>query len=134
MTEIVEDIFEAKLKKVGNSNHIVIPSKYLFKKIYVMIVNDKITSINLYLTTNLTYTPIELQGVTWAISFSIIERENVVYKPLTDLLISNLPPPPQDQPKANMTPEEVAKLEKEYQDNLTKLEEYKKRIESRKLK
>jgi hypothetical protein len=100
----------------------------------VMIVNDKITSINLYLTTNLTYTPIELQGVTWAISFSIIERENVVYKPLTDLLISNLPPPPQDQPKANMTPEEVAKLEKEYQDNLTKLEEYKKRIESRKLK
>jgi hypothetical protein len=39
----------------------------------VMIANDKITSINLYLTTNLTYTPIDLQGVNWAISFSIIE-------------------------------------------------------------
>jgi hypothetical protein len=100
----------------------------------VQIANDKITSINIYLTTNLTYTPIDLQGVNWAISFSIIEKENVVYKPLTDLLVSNLPPPAIDQPKANMSPEEVAKLEKEYNDNLTKIEEYKKRLEDRLLK
>ena len=97
----------------------------------VQIANDKITSINIYLTTNLTYTPIDLQGVNWAISFSIIEKENVVYKPLTDLLVSNLPPPAIDQPKANMSPEEVAKLEKEYNDNLTKIEEYKKRLEDK---
>jgi hypothetical protein len=101
----------------------------------VKIANDKITSINLYLTTNLTYTPIDLQGVNWAISFSIIEMENVPYKPLTDLLVSNLPPPPDTiQPQANMTKEEVAKLEKEYNDNLTKIEEYKTRLESRLLK
>jgi hypothetical protein len=99
----------------------------------VMIANDKITSINLYLTTNLTYTPIDLQGVNWAISFSIIEKENVVYKPVTDLLISNLPPPEQNI-KANMSPEEVTKLEKEYNDNVTKIEEYKKRLEDRLLK
>jgi len=100
----------------------------------VMIANDKITSINIYLTTNLTYTPIDLQGVNWAISFSIIEKENVSFKPITDLLVSNLPPPSTDQPQANMTPEEVAKLEKEYNDNLTKIEEYKKRLEDRLLK
>jgi len=99
----------------------------------VQIANDKITSINIYLTTNLTYTPIELQGVNWAISFSIIEIENVSYKPLTDLLVSNLPPPTNEL-QANMTTEEVNKLEKEYNDNLTKIEEYKKRLESRLLK
>jgi hypothetical protein len=99
----------------------------------VRIANDKITSINIYLTTNLTYTPIDLQGVNWAISFSIIEMENVSFKPLTDLLVSNLPPPTNEL-QANMTPEEVNKLEKEYNDNLTKIEEYKKRLESRLLK
>jgi hypothetical protein len=100
----------------------------------VQIANDKITSINIYLTTNLTYTPIDLQGVNWAISFSVIEKENVSYKPLTDLLVSNLPQPTINQPQANMTKEEVEKLEKEYNDNVTKIEEYKKRLESRLLK
>jgi hypothetical protein len=71
--------------------------------------------------------------VNWAISFSIIERENVVYTPVTSLLVSNLPPPT-NEPQANMTSEEVTKLEKEYNDNLTKIEEYKKRLESRLLK
>jgi hypothetical protein len=33
-----------------------------------------------------------------------------------------------------MTKEEVAALEKEYQDNLDKIEEYKKRLESKQLK
>jgi hypothetical protein len=100
----------------------------------IQIANDKITSINIYLTTNLTYTPIDLQGVTWAISFSIIERENVKYTPITSLLVSNLPPPPINEPQSNMTPEEVSNLEKEYNDNLTKIEEYKKRLESKLLK
>jgi hypothetical protein len=97
----------------------------------IMIANDKITSINIYLTTNLTYTPIDLQGVNWAISFSIIERENVQYKPLTSLLVSNLPPPVESKA---MTPDEITTLEKEYQDNLDKIEEYKKRLEERKIK
>lgn len=98
----------------------------------VMIANDKITSINIYLTTNLTYTPIDLQGVNWAFSFSIIEKENVPYKPVTDLLLTNLPPPPvTNPPETNTTPEEIKKLEKEYEDNLIKIDEYKKRLESR---
>jgi len=99
----------------------------------IQIANDKITSINIYLTTNLTYTPIDLQGVTWAISFSIIERENVKYIPITSLLASNLPQPSIES-QSNMTPEEVANLEKKYNDNITKLEEYKKRLESKLLK
>jgi hypothetical protein len=99
----------------------------------VEIANDKITSINLYLTTNLTYTPIDLQGVTWAISFSIIEKVAEPYVNLTSLLVSNLPPPTNEL-QATMTKEEVAALEKEYQDNLDKIEEYKKRLESKQLK
>ena len=99
----------------------------------IKISNDKITSINIYLTTNLTYTPIDLQGVNWALSFSIIEREDVTYTPITSLLVSNLPPP-QNEPQTNMSQEEVTKLEKEYNDNLTKIEEYKKRLESKLLK
>jgi hypothetical protein len=56
-----------------------------------------------------------------------------VYKPITDMLVSNLPPPEQNI-KANMSPEEVTKLEKEYNDNVTKIEEYKKRLQDRILK
>jgi len=100
----------------------------------VQIANDKITNINLYLTTNLTYSPIDLQGVPWAISFSIIEITDTDYVSATSLLASNLPPPPEQPAQTNMTPEEVAALEKEYQDNLDKIEEYKKRLESKQLK
>jgi hypothetical protein len=81
----------------------------------------------------LTYTPIDLQGVTWAISFSIIEKVAEPYVNLTSLLVSNLPPPTNEL-QATMTKEEVAALEKEYQDNLDKIEEYKKRLESKQLK
>lgn len=96
----------------------------------VQISNNLITDINLYLTTNLTYNPIDLQGVPWAISFSIMEIENIAFTSLTTQLLANLPPPQQPQ----MSIEEVKKLEQDYQDNLVKLEEYKQRLESKQLK
>jgi hypothetical protein len=94
------------------------------------IANDHITSINLYLTTNLTYTPIDLQGLTWSISFSIVEKQIPSYTSLTTTLVSNLPV---QTAQANMSPEEVAKLEKEYDDNISKLESYKKRLEAKQI-
>lgn len=101
----------------------------------VQIANDKITNINLYLTTNLTYNPIDLQGVPWAISFSIIEITDTEYISTTSLLASNLPPPlDQNTEQSTMTSEEIEKLEKEYQNNLDKIEEYKNRLESKQLK
>ena len=93
----------------------------------VEISNNNINSINIYLTTNLTYTPIDLQGITWAISFSIIEKKRPTFVSLTTKLLANLPQP---QPQETST-EEIAKLEAEYQKNLDRLEKYKKRLEAK---
>jgi hypothetical protein len=85
----------------------------------IQIAPDLITSINIYLTTNLTYSPIDLQGLSWAISFSIIEYENTQYESVTKQLVSNLPLPPPPPPL-----EDPVQLEKDFQTNLAKLKEY----------
>jgi hypothetical protein len=94
----------------------------------VEISNNNINSINIYLTTNLTYSPIDLQGITWAISFSIIEKKRPTFVSITTTLLANLPPPPAPQ---ETSAEEIAKLEAEYQKNLDRLEKYKKRLEAK---
>ena len=90
----------------------------------VEISNNNINSINIYLTTNLTYTPIDLQGISWAISFSVIERKKPTFVSVTTKLLANLPTPESPQ-------EDVTKLEEEYQKNLSRLERYKKRLEEK---
>jgi hypothetical protein len=94
----------------------------------VEISNDNITSINIYLTTNLTYNPIDLQGISWAISFSIIEKTKPTFIPITSKLLANLPSPDQLQ---NQSQEDVALLEEEMQKNVSRLERYKKRLEEK---
>ena len=90
----------------------------------VEISNNNINTINIYLTTNLTYTPIDLQGISWAISFSVIERKKPTFVSVTTKLLANLPTPESPQ-------EDVTKLEEEYQKNLSRLERYKKRLEEK---
>ena len=90
----------------------------------VEISNNNISTINIYLTTNLTYTPIDLQGISWAISFSIIEKKKPTFVSVTTKLLANLPTPEPPQ-------EDVTKLEEEYQKNLSRLERYKKRLEEK---
>ena len=90
----------------------------------VEISNNNINTINIYLTTNLTYTPIDLQGISWAISFSVIERKKPTFISVTTKLLANLPTPESPQ-------EDVTKLEEEYQKNLSRLERYKKRLEEK---
>lgn len=94
----------------------------------VEISNDNISSINIYLTTNLTYSPIDLQGISWAISFSIIEMKKPTFIPVTSKLLANLPSP--DQPPVQPQ-EDVAKLEEDLQKNMSRLELYKKRLEDK---
>jgi hypothetical protein len=94
----------------------------------VEISNDNISSINIYLTTNLTYSPIDLQGISWAISFSIIEKTKPTFIPVTSKLLANLPSP--DQPPVQPQ-EDVAKLEEDLQKNMSRLELYKKRLEEK---
>lgn len=88
----------------------------------ILISPEIITNINIYLTTNLTYSPIDLQGLNWSISFSIIEYENIDYVSVTKNLLANLPPPPPP------LEEDQAQLEKEFQTNLAKLKEYQEKL------
>lgn len=103
----------------------------------VFISNNFITSINIYLTTNLTYNPIDLQGIGWAISFSIIEVEVPDYILLNDTMAASFPtilPTPIGEPgEEPPTPEEEA-LKKAYEEELAKLEVYKNKLMKRKLK
>ena len=98
----------------------------------IIIANDLINTMNFYLTTNLTYNPIDLQGVDWNFAFSIIELETPEYTTIHSALLTNVLPPPQAEQPPNQ--EEIDTLNKEYQDNLAKLELYKKRLEQKKLK
>lgn len=123
---IVEtDVFSDIIYRVpvGTSQNTWIQQYYSSEPI--QIAPDLITSLNIYLTTNLTYNPIDLQGLNWAISFSIIEYENTEYVSITKQLLSNLPPLPPPPPLE----EDPAQLEKDFQDNLKKLQEYKNRLE-----
>lgn len=101
----------------------------------IFISNNLITTINIYLTTNLTYNPIDLQGIGWAISFSIIEVEAPEFVSIGQTTISNfITPTPVEQPgEPEPTPEEEA-LKKAYEDELAKLEVYKNKLLKRKLK
>jgi hypothetical protein len=101
----------------------------------IFISNNLITTINIYLTTNLTYNPIDLQGIGWAISFSLIEVEAPEFVSLGQTTISNfITPTPVEQPgEPEPTPEEEA-LKKAYEDELAKLEVYKNKLLKRKLK
>lgn len=101
----------------------------------IFISNNLITTINIYLTTNLTYNPIDLQGIGWAISFSIIEVEAPEFVSLGQTTINNfITPTPVEQPgEPEPTPEEEA-LKKAYEDELAKLEIYKNKLLKRKLK
>jgi hypothetical protein len=98
----------------------------------IIIANDLINSMNFYLTTNLTYNPIDLQGVDWNFAFSIIEIEPPEYITVHSSLLNNVLPPATPVPEPNQ--EEIDTLNQEYQDNLAKLEVYKKRLEQKKLK
>lgn len=86
----------------------------------IWIQNNDIQSINWYLTTNLSYDPIDLQGLDWSFVFTIDEVARPDYKPRTPALNILLPPPP--------TPVDVPTLQSEKEAILKKLEIYKKKL------
>lgn len=94
---------------------------------HVYIQNDIITNFNFYLTTNLTYTPVDLQGVDWSFSFSLIETLLPEFKSLTTTLLAS------KQTNNEMNIDKIneqnrIELEKQLQENLAKLDKYKKRL------
>jgi len=99
----------------------------------VFVSNNYITTMNFYLSTNLTYTPIDLQGAEWAFSFSIVEMVDAPFESISSNMLQNfiITPTVSTNP---LTEEERVKLEQERQDNLDKLAQYKNRLEQRQLK
>ena len=87
----------------------------------IWIANDSITEMNWYLTTNLSYTPIDLQGLDWSFVFTIDEVERPDYKPRIAAITSLLQPTPP-------TPVDTVALETQKQELMNKLALYKKKL------
>lgn len=91
----------------------------------IYFVNNNITNINFYLTTNLTYIPIDLQGLDWSFYFSIVEMLTPIYKTIESQLLTSLIP---DAPNFD---EERAKLQAQLKAETDKLSVYKDKLTRR---
>lgn len=100
----------------------------------ILVQNDNVSDLNFYLTTNLSYTPIDLQGLDIGFSFSFTIEELVMqeYAPITDDLLTNtknaIPPQP------TISAEDLQLLEAERERQLSKLSKYKDRLEKKIIK
>ena len=87
----------------------------------IWIANDSISEMNWYLTTNLSYSPIDLQGLDWSFVFVIDEIERPDYKPRVAAITTLLQPPPP-------TPIDVDALTRQKEELLAKLAVYKNKL------
>lgn len=98
----------------------------------VSLVNDTISNLNFYLTTNLSYTPINLQDLAWSFRMTIEEVLQPNYESISSTAFVN-------QTFANApietdaTTEEMAMLEAEKQDTLKRIERYKEKLKVKKM-
>ena len=92
----------------------------------IYIVDSSIESINFYLTSNLTYESINLQGIDWSFSFSISEVARPKYTPITSQIAYNN--------FATMSPEErqktIDELEQRKQRELERLKRYRDKLQN----
>ncbi len=93
----------------------------------ILLSNDSFSVMNLYLTTNLSYNPIDLQGLPWTVHFTIVEREHKPFTPIGAQLAGNFPVPPVDTA-------ELEQLQKEREDAIRRLETYKEKLTKPKTK
>jgi hypothetical protein len=93
----------------------------------ILLSNDTFSVMNLYLTTNLSYNPIDLQGLPWTVHFTIIEREHKPFTPIGAQLAGNFPVPIMDTA-------ELEQLQKEREDAIRRLETYKEKLTKPKTK
>jgi hypothetical protein len=93
----------------------------------ILLSNDTFSVINLYLTTNLSYNPIDLQGLPFTVHFTLIERIHLPYTPIGSQLAGNFPVPVVDTV-------ELERLQKEREDAIRRLETYKEKLTKPKTK
>jgi hypothetical protein len=97
----------------------------------VVLVNDTLSLLNFYLTTNLSYNPIDLQNLSWSFRLTISEVLQPNYESLysTAFINQNFGTPGE----TDATEQERLQLEAEKADALKRLERYKKRLDAKKL-
>jgi hypothetical protein len=102
----------------------------------VILTDDNISDLNFYITSNLNYNALDLQGLdNFAFSFTIRERTNPeIDRKENDLLQNKIQPvQPVEQPTRQPTTEEELKLMKERDKILSKLNKYREKL-TRKIK
>jgi hypothetical protein len=98
----------------------------------VVLVNDTISNLNFYLTTNLSYTAIDLQNLSWSFRMTITEVLQPNYESLystafVNQSFANAPT------ETDATMDEKATLEAEKADVIKRLERYRKKLEMKKI-
>lgn len=98
----------------------------------VVLVNDTLSNLNFYLTTNLSFTPIDLQNLSWSFRMTISEVLQPNYESLysTAFINQSFANAPTE---TDATMEEKAQLEVERQDVLKRIERYKKKLDIKKI-
>jgi len=94
----------------------------------VYILDTMIPSINFYLTNNLTYDPMNLQGIPWSFSFTIKEVVRPTYESIITTQIQNILPLTNEEKEKRSKIEE---LQRQKDDLLKRLDVYRKRISRR---
>jgi paraquat-inducible protein B len=82
--------------------------------------------MNFYVTSNLSYTALDTQGIDWNFSFSLVEEDRPEYIPISDSLLINRER--EGSTNQQQADQERAKLESQLQEELAKLQKYKKKI------
>jgi hypothetical protein len=98
----------------------------------VSLVNDTLSNMNFYLTTNLSYTPIDLQDLSWSFRMTISEVLQPNYDSLYSTAFVNQPFANAPQ-ETDATTGEMAQLEIERADAIKRIERYKKKLDTKKI-
>lgn len=99
-----------------------------------IISDNDIKDINLYISTNLNYNPIELNGLDFSCSITISEVILDSYTPIQDSIMINLPfmsEQNQVSDEGKVNNDDIVKLEQERDQLLMKLEKQRKRLEKK---
>ena len=99
----------------------------------IYITNNEINEMNIYLTNNLTYIPVDLKGLNWSISLTILEIVIPKFEPFVkiDSLIGLRNEGQQDPILSKEEQERLNMLEKQKEEIITKLDKYKNVFEDR---
>ena len=92
----------------------------------VYLVDDVIDNMNFYLTTNLSYEPINLQGIDWSFAFIITEVPRPSYTPITERIAYNS----FAKITGGDTQLQIDELERQKQREIERLSRYREKLQS----